>query len=1107
MTLHIYTSNYQETLADLLKQQLFGVAGTPFDRRIVVAPSAIQQQWLAQQIAADPDLGICMGVTFINEDQCWALIASLFPAKAEKVVKPLASRLEVSLAIEQQLSADTKKQRRRRVQLSDALARLFERYGQFGGDWLQQWSSEFPMTDQQQMLWQTLFGTDAAWGYEYQWLDTLDFTSCTIQPGFQLHLFGSHFVNRLHQTLIEELSKHIDVNIYLLSPCQMFWTDELSGRERRRLTAYWQKRGASVSEQQKLGELVNDTNPLLAQLAGLARKTIAQLDQADPLYTECYGMPAAVAHHSAYAPMISEELSLINSSDRSTLLQCIQADMLLLRNPQQSAPVAIDGNDSSIQCHTAPSPMREVQIVYEQILHLLHQHAEDANPITAADIRILTPDLRRYAPFLQATFSSSNSPIALQLLDLPLIDQSPFVQCFMALLNLAQSRWEAPAVLEFFSSRYVQERHALSSADLSQLQQWIQTIPIYWGEDHVHREILLREAHCTIEATDTSVTGTWQHGLQELVLALTQVQRSSLQVDFSDAPLINTWITLIDSLSNDLRPLRDGTSFTMNDWGRYLQCLCQAYLSPVDAISRSHRERLFELLESLQRAGRTLPTATFTFPSLLKRLQEMLERQGLNTSEGSLDAVQACALRPHRTVPARVIILLGMEDGAFPRKSDSSPLDLLRNNSKADYCPTESERDRHLFVECLLNARDYLVISYTHTSPENGSEVSACLPVDELLTYVKSYYSLNEAPRCVTVRHPFFAFDPDYFRSKTALHNPLHSHYRAAQAYLNRDRTPSAQQTPKGHVRPADISVVSLRDLESACYDPAKLYLNKTLGIYLRKENTREIKASEPFTLPTRMRYSVRTDALRNPLEHVLSQAMTSGHMPCGIFGYTAREQIVEDLQPLLDLQSSTQGLQLLPRIQFDMNCHVPDLTDPKRWLFPAIRVDNTSIIGSIDHLTMQGILANGSGTLPDAIRAWPSLLALHTIAPYLKDHAIAQAIVFLTSGQTKESFITDPLPHLEKLITYLSHCLTTPSWLNAHWVKAFLTKSESEIAALVEKELSDERFNHLQWLFKNLSRDSIQPLISPWIAEAQALYAPLGAHWYRLGQESNATV
>ena len=73
--------------------------------------------------------------------------------------------------------------------------------------------------------------------------------------------------------------------------------------------------------------------------------------------------------------------------------------------------------------------------------------------------------------------------------------------------------------------------------------------------------------------------------------------------------------------------------------------------------------------------------------------------------------VSFCTLLPMRSIPFRVVCLLGMNDGDYPRRQTGNSLDLMQyHRQKGDR--SRHDDDRYLFLEALLAAQDYFYISY-----------------------------------------------------------------------------------------------------------------------------------------------------------------------------------------------------------------------------------------------------------------------------------------------------------------------------------------------------------------------------------------------------------
>ena len=89
-----------------------------------------------------------------------------------------------------------------------------------------------------------------------------------------------------------------------------------------------------------------------------------------------------------------------------------------------------------------------------------------------------------------------------------------------------------------------------------------------------------------------------------------------------------------------------------------------------------------------------------------------------------------CEARPLRSIPAKVVCLLGLDEKSFPRKEKHLSFDLMA------YKPRLGDRsarkdDRYLFLETLLSARDCFYVSYVGQGVKDNeprlSSVVLCL--------------------------------------------------------------------------------------------------------------------------------------------------------------------------------------------------------------------------------------------------------------------------------------------------------------------------------------------------------------------------------------------
>jgi len=106
-------------------------------------------------------------------------------------------------------------------------------------------------------------------------------------------------------------------------------------------------------------------------------------------------------------------------------------------------------------------------------------------------------------------------------------------------------------------------------------------------------------------------------------------------------------------------------------------------------------------------------------PLIREYLKNRLDQEGVGG--GFLTGgLTFCALLPMRSIPFRVICLLGMNDDAYPRPTRPLGFDLLAARPR----PGDRSRrkdDRYLFLEALVSARDKLIICYQGRSVQDNS--------------------------------------------------------------------------------------------------------------------------------------------------------------------------------------------------------------------------------------------------------------------------------------------------------------------------------------------------------------------------------------------------
>lgn len=1144
-SLHIHYSNRVEQLYTHYKAALF-TSSSPFTKRLVVVPSPAMKSWIMLQMAKDSDLGISMGIeiTYLNQ-----AIQKIIPSN-----NPTLTSLELALIIEKEILHSThewpnmnpqeksiweplfhylkldslifsRKSLRRLSALSSSLTSLFEHYGVFGGSMIPELKQS---SGWQEQLWNRIFEKQN-WGYPYKnLLETIENPEFKLaQSNTEIHIFALSFIPKLYHNLLLQHSKSIPVNIYVLSPCQAFWGDLVSDRESQRLKSYWQKRGISNTQQIELEEYLRNQNSLLANFGRLGREMAYQLEDSCAYAADSYIVPSTVCEYETYESQLNDEILLANTKHPLTLLEAIQTDLTLLRNPDITGKVALPEWDNTVQIHTAPSRMREIEILYNNILEIINRHSDDDIPIYAGDIFVMAPNINDYVPYIKALFEGRDSLLKAQIMDLSIPTQNPYVQGFLCLLSIPDTRWELATLLQLLNHPDFQHCHSLTLEDTAILIDWMKTAGVRWGIDPIHRNTLLKEIHCRHGMVDETPYGTWEHAVDQLLEGLWAISNDNISIDMLQGELLGKWIELIRSLRNDLQCLEDNTKMTVDQWSHYLRCLCNSYLLPEQT---SDQEVLNNIFDSFAKANDKLDNALFSFESIKHHLYASLNQQHQNHRERTLDSIRFCSLLPMRAIPAKVIVMVGMEDGAYPRNIPTASLNLMQSYKNSDYMPSQIDYDRYLFLETLISARRYLLFSYQGQTADNKEQLPSIL-ISELLHYLDQAYTIADnlpSNHCL-IKHPFHSFDSVYFSMNSPVKNHISSHFKAAQAHYESEKQENPGFLTKflrlDNQLSLDVSInvsLDIEDLNAFARNPIKTYFNKTLGIYLENSDKRQLKSDEDFSLTALQNVILTKDnALKQPVDLIINQAHRSNRFPIGAFKPIAVNKLEKEIANLKG-NLSALGIPSAENI-FSITCSdqfsSPMQTDSGNWQLPPmnfqLKEKILSISGTIPEVTTQGLIVHAEDNKVSSIKSWPQFLLfcclIKTYNLPIEPHLL---MIKGKSGKRKQAYFSNPFQLFVQYLEYYFSSLNDPSPLIPEWIPHLISMNNEDFSEKMEASLTNPfqpLYNdYLEWaLHKNKVLPDGPLLADQWKPAAQQLFAEMFLNWYQKGsvEDANATI
>ena len=877
--LKLYTSNRMEalsaSLAELLRDDPLR---DPFQEEIVIVQSRGMERWLSLELARWHR--ICANIRFpypihFVYDVFRHTLGNL-PATSPYDPDVLTWRIMRLLA--RSLEGEAFKSLRyylggggmnlRSYQLSARIALVFNQYLLFRPDLIRKWEGG------EEKHWQALLWRDLAQGMESPHLAALQdafFQRLREQaPAWpemprRVSVFGVSALPPFHLKIFAAIAQSMEINLFLMNPSREYWHDIVSDREMTRITE--KKRSYGLSES---GDLhLEQGHSLLASMGALGRDFFQLLND---------------------YPLIENDL--FEEPGEGNLLQSIQSDILNLRDRGRGGKKLLADTDTSLRIHSCHSPMREAEILQDRLLSFL---AADPG-LKPGDILVMTPDIGLYAPLIQAVFSlpaADSRWLSFSIADRSIPQESPLIETFFSLLALHGSRFPASEVYDILSTPAVRERFSLSEADLHEIHHWLRETGVRWGTDANSRgEIGLPPLPWN----------TWQAGLERLLLgySLNAPREGRLfqgilpynPMEGSVTDILGRFLNFTDALFRCVSEL--AAQRTLPDWSKYLLDITDNFFAATDERLRDLqvlRRTLNKLADLRDRSG-------FTERISLETVQAWLKD---NIAGQAFDAgfltggVTFCAMLPMRSIPFRIICLLGMGDESYPRRSFTPGFDLTARQPRPGDRSLRND-DRYLFLEAILSARDKLHISFVGQDIRDNSSRPPSVLVSELLDCVEEGFEFpaGEIRAKLVTKHPLQAFSPAYFGDDPQLFSYSPENAAAARrAVMKREDPPpliSAGLPEAGE----EWKTVDLTALCRLFANPARYLLQERLGIRL-EEDQLILEDKERFTLDNLEQYQLRRELIERGLSGLNTAnrhelILAAGQLPHGTPGICSYE-------------------------------------------------------------------------------------------------------------------------------------------------------------------------------------------------------------------------
>ncbi|AEI15843.1 exodeoxyribonuclease V, gamma subunit [Flexistipes sinusarabici DSM 4947] len=865
MSLNVYYGVQLENVFDLFAYSLEKNRSVdPLESEFVVVQTEGMKKWLSLMLAQR--FSVCSNIKFFTPNGIINHLAGRITGeqiKADKKKLAWVIYSTLPLHFENRYFDEIKRYTAfdrsgvKQYQLSEKIADIFDQYQVYRPWMLQSWEKGEYVNQNgeklpedywwQPILWQNLCKRDEI-NRSDVYLRMLNTTGAAGAKDENKHIFvfGISVLPPLYVKILENLGYRFEIEMFLQSPSREYFGTE---------------RFYKNADREELKEGVNS---LVANLARTGSEFFDFLAE--------------------YIDYFSSDMK---PKKEESLLQCVQNDIISLKPPGK----IIDTHkteDESIIVNSCHSPMREVQVLYDYLLRFFD---EDSN-LTPSDIVVMTPDIEEYAPYINAVFGSAafdDVSIPYSISDKTLSGIYSSVQLFTSFLQISSGRLKFSDIFQFLEKEIVYTKFGLTPPDVEMLKSLCKSSVMKWGWDSDIAEsfnLPYYEYFTVSKGIDRLLLGSavlayeWS-SFDDIV--------PSVSVEGENFEILGRFVKYVYTVKR----YRDilGKNYSAEEWLDILNNLQQDLFS-----GTADNDGLQEINNGIRAFGtytagiisEELPA--YVVAEFFKSYFKSVEKTG-GYMEGG---ITFCSMIPMRSIPFKIICMIGMNDTSFPRIHKPVEFDLTAvYPAKGDR--STKDNDRYLFLETIMSARKKLYISYTGQSIKDNSDIPPSPVVAGLLEYVRQ---ISGGGYSLINKHKLHPFSITYFDEKEKMFSYSKTNFQIAESYLE---TPVTDEDRGEDILTEDAKPPSEIDIEEIAYffkNPLRYYFKNNLGIY--PENlAQDNEDVEPLNL-NNLQKTILKDRLAKEslfseeqeisLDEMLNYYRKSGLFPPGKFGEYMKE-------------------------------------------------------------------------------------------------------------------------------------------------------------------------------------------------------------------------
>lgn len=904
----LFTSNDPEELIKRCGEDLEIPLSNPFRKEEFLVQSRGMSSWLKLQLA--DKLGVFANAQFrFPEETIWMMLKGFLGKGPEKnpftkegmawkifhlLPELIRSQESVFNQVARYLGPDgCKDDANRSFRLCRQFATLYDSYLTYRPEMIMDWGAgKLPdgVNRWQGVLWQHLreeFKEESLPELIKQVNSNKMPANLELLPE-RLSVFGISTLPPIFLDILQAYGRFRPLHFYVLQPAPVMWGDIESEKDVEK----WKNRAINRARQQSQKEITEDDlgvetgNPLIGSLGRTGREFFNLLVDRD-------------AHD--YPLKFREPKG-------DSVLARLQRWTFEVFSKHPGLRKAMTSGDESVVINSCHGPMRETEVLRD---YLLRRFAGDSS-LRPKDIVVMMPDPEGYAPYIRATFEETekNMPnyFPFSIVDREPRQESHLIDCFFDVLEFFEGRATNRDVLDLIDSSVFRKKFELEDEDVETFRDWVKQCHVHWGLHWEHRKRF---------GSTPSNEHTWRHALDRMAMGFCMQSNGNRmwdtvlpfdEIEGENAVRLGKLYRIISGLIELEEKSAEPKPLSL--WVNFLEDLSGKFF-PSDNDTLLDRRRVQDAIKELKEeysklAGDSkVPLQVIRYH--LNNVLDVGSPQGQFLTSG----ITFCGLRPMRSVNAKIICLVGMNDGAFPRQTRNVGFDLSGNRKPGDRSARED--DRYLFLETIWCAREHLYLSYVGQSIRQSQSIPPSVVINELLDSLDKLVDFGEAngkvrkarEELVNIQtlHPF---GQENFTGENIPLSYSFENLEAAKALLDQDERTQPFVSGKMSAHQETLNELSMEELIYFFENPAEAFLRKRLGMSLWDEDSPP-EECEPFELGNLEKYAIKDRLLEIALNgdghtDFLDLEIAKGSLPPGSLGVVWFNEAKRDVEEFIEM-------------------------------------------------------------------------------------------------------------------------------------------------------------------------------------------------------------